>query len=298
MLLGDLRRDLDDEQYLNQNEPVVGGQWREGGLLDRGRGLASQGERRRSQIQSEWNSQVAGKRMQGELEPLETSLNSRDFSSLAPPVQRRYVQGDRASRADFQDNSIGEGSLWASDGQTNYYFTKNKIRGVGDLVSVKIEKDFLRDAGLEIQRTLSPGEREKELEAAQERLNRIAMGLPADAETAGKDQLASSSAAAERSPASGTDGKTATKTEPRKATWSDVEVLKSMDLKEGDVIMAEVLERYPNGNYKIRGSKRVKYRNSSRVIMMTAIAKGSELDDTDTLSSSKLYEYRLEGARQ
>ena len=90
--------------------------------------------------------------------------------NLDPPTKRMYKNGMRATRADFVDESQNEGSLWASDGQTNYYFTKNKVRGVGDILTVTMEADMVNDVSTEVKRTLSPKEQDYELAAAQERL--------------------------------------------------------------------------------------------------------------------------------
>ena len=63
------------------------------------------------------------------------------------PVKRQYRSGGRANRSDFIDDSSNEGSLWGSSGQTNYYFTKNKIRNLGDLLTLTIEQEMRSIAG-------------------------------------------------------------------------------------------------------------------------------------------------------
>ena len=82
-----------------------------------------------------------------------------------------------------------------------------------------------------------------------------------------------------------------------RATAANIDVSKSLGIRAGDTIMAEIVERYPNGNYKLRGTKRIPYRNGYRVLSMVGIAKGSEIAEDDTIPSGKLYEYRLEAAR-
>ena len=61
--------------------------------------------------------------------------------------------------------------------------------------------------------------------------------------------------------------------------------------------IAEIVERYPNGNYKVRGSKKVKYRGGSRLITMVGVVKGTDIAEDDTVNSGKLYEYRPEVLR-
>jgi hypothetical protein len=67
-----------------------------------------------------------------------------------------------------------------------------------------------------------------------------------------------------------------------------------ISLKPGDSMMAEILERYPNGNYKIRASKVIQYRNTKRMIRVLGIVRSSDISDDDIVSSGKLYEYRVQ----
>ncbi len=319
-LMGSLRRDLDDGQDRAAG-PTVGGNWTERGLLsennsdnpyvdrypvghsdrnpasdsDRGGGGAG-GWVNEDQYDSNRRDQRRG-RDTGAEDGAPSYSNSPDY---APPTRRLYKNGNRATRADFVDESTNEGSLWASDGQTNYYFTKNKIRGVGDIVSVKVEEGLVKDSANEIARTLNSRERQMELEIAQDRIRSKAFGLPGPDAKPGADALATSNAAPARAPAgaAGADPqKTDKDVEVRRATPADIDVAKSMELKAGDNIMSEIIERYPNGNYKIRGSKKVAYRNGYRILSMVGIVKGSDIGEDDSVASGKLYEYRLEALR-
>jgi flagellar basal body L-ring protein FlgH len=206
------------------------------------------------------------------------------------PESSRYKNGYRATARDFVDDSKNDGSLWASDGQTNYFFTKNKVRAVGDIITIVSEPDFVRDMGIEIARTLSPSERDQELELAQERLNK-SDSLKTSA--ASPDGSPAGAGAPGRSPAVTDSGESVTRT----ATAGDIDVRPSMEFKAGDPIMAEIVERFPNGNYKIRGSKKVPYRGTFRYVNMLAVVRGTDISDNDTVKSGKLYEYRLEAVR-
>jgi flagellar basal body L-ring protein FlgH len=83
----------------------------------------------------------------------------------------------------------------------------------------------------------------------------------------------------------------------RKATLSDIDLAPVLQMKAGDTVMTEIIERYPNGNYKVRGTKRVPYRGGYRMLTMVAIAKSADIGEDDTIGSGKLYEYRLETLR-
>ena len=305
-LSGTLRRDFDDYQY--DEGPVTGGRMSERGYLtDQAYRMAE------DEIQDEWSppegtvghadrriASIQEDSATGESGDNEESNFNSTEGDRPPSIKRKYRNGARATRADFVDDANqNESSLWASDGQTNYYFTKNKIRGVGDLVTVTIEEPLLKDIGREILRNLSQPEREYELAMAQERLQRKAMGLPEDdpAQPQKTDKVAQAAAAPERAPA-GSEAPAAKNPSDVKvpdATPADVNVLKSLDVKGGDPIMAEIVERYPNGNYRVRAVKRIPYKGGkAKMLSFVAIAKGSDISEEDVITSGKLYEYRVE----
>lgn len=315
-LLGMLRRDLDDGDSF-ASEPTVGGRWAGGGFLSEdlpeggsaGSRYVGHSERNpasgasggspaaRSWInadRADANRRDAARGM-GDDEADE-GPNSERNPDMEPSVRRQYKNGMRATRADFVDESQNEGSLWASDGQTNYYFTKNKIRGVGDIISIAVEDGLVRDISVEAKRTLSPREREYELMAAQERLRMKAMGISDGGDK--KDAVAATAAAPNRGPAVADAGAKAAEVEVPQATPADVDVAKSLEIKATDLMMGEIIERYPNGNYKVRATKKVPYKGGApRLVSLVGVVKGSDISDDDTVSSGKLYEYRVEANR-
>jgi flagellar basal body L-ring protein FlgH len=309
--LGTVRQDIDDLEQ--ENGPVVGGRWSERGILAQEYGDPyAQGDRYPAGLDGDSRYQQQGNQswVSGE----QADANRRDLyrygeggedgeapvissgavPNMEPAMRRQYKNGARATRADFIDETKNEGSLWGSDGQTNYYFTKNKIRGVGDIVTLTVEADLVRDIGLEIRRSLSPKEKERELEIANQRLALGDAAVGPDGKPT--DQVASSAAAPARAPAA--DSKGEEKKPAREATLADVDVSKSLALKATDTMMGEVIERYPNGNYKIRATKRVAYSNgASRLVNLIAVVKGTDISEEDVVASGKLYEYRIEANR-
>jgi flagellar basal body L-ring protein FlgH len=275
------------------------------GHHERARSIASQPQDIEAMENAERGVQSAeGEAQAGEAQAGDQYANSPMYSS----AKKMYKNGVRATRADFIDESPSEGSLWASDGQTNYYFTKNKVRGIGDIVSVKVSPPLIKDVGTEVRKTLTPFEKQIELQKAQERLRAKALGIATDAgatpNQAGQvaDATANAAnAAASRAPAAA--GAAAQKAvddkdvEVPEATMADIDVAKSLEMKDGDTILAEIIERYPNGNYKLRGTKRVPYLNGYKTLTMVGIAKASDISEDDVVNAEKLYEYRLQVAR-
>lgn len=315
-LMGGLRRDLDDS-VPEPAPPVFGGKFNQGFLSE---SMPEQGEYDRYSAVGHSERAPASTSYGGPLEgnswvdPNAADDNRRDiwrgaedntdrgpanFSntpSMRPAVKRQYKNGMRATRADFVDESPNEGSLWASDGQTNYYFTKNKVRGIGDILTVNLEQDIVRDMTLEIRRRLTGGEVSRELMSAQERIRAKAMGQAvASSTTATGDRApASAEAPAEEKPAA----TASSDKEIPVATEADIDLTKSVELKAGDTMLAEILERYPNGNYKVRGTKRIPYKNGApRLMTMMGIVRGADVTEDDKLDSGKLYEYRLDATR-
>jgi hypothetical protein len=165
-----------------------------------------------------------------------------------------------------------------------------------------MEADLVRDIALESRRTLTPREREFEMNLAQERIRAKLLGLPSPdgAEPGSKDQVASTAAAPARAPAAGGPNAAApvAEVEIPVAKVTDVDVGKSLALKTGDPLMAEIVERYPNGNYKVRATKRIPYKGGPpRFVNLVGVVKGSDIADDDTVPSGKLYEYRIEASR-
>ncbi len=312
-MIASLRNDLDEPDPYTSAPPTTGGRYAGSGFMandypeggsrgDRyssgGRGLASDGatSARGGWVSSE--QEAANRRDAARGDDQGPTADSNPV--LAPPVQRQYKNGSRATRDDFVDQSQNEGSLWASDGQTNYYFTKNKIRNRGDIITVTMEQDLVRDISIEARRSLSQREREFEMEAAQERLKLKAYGQEPDAKN--KDQVASS-AAAPATAAGGAAADKKAKIEPKEvevpvATVADVDVGKSLELKAGDTMLGEIVDRYPNGAYRIRATKRIPYKGGPpRNVSIEAVVKGTDIAEDDTVASGKLYEYRTDVRR-
>lgn len=212
-----------------------------------------------------------------------------------------YKNGARATRKDFQDDA-GEGSLWSDGGQANYYFSKNKVRGVGDIITLKTEPDLVRTVAAEVKARLNDDERDREVEL-----------LKAQTQ-ARRDQIKTSNAAPQNpletpGRAIASDGKDGATTQKDAAAamaeeivvpdeeepgFQHVNLVNAINLRPGDPMMAEIIERYPNGNYKVRASKQILYRNSKRTIKVLGIVKPGDIGEDDSVASSKLYEYRTQ----
>jgi flagellar L-ring protein precursor FlgH len=153
-----------------------------------------------------------------------------------------------------------ENSLWLEDGQTNYLFARNKLKQPGDLVSVVIEDGLRGEMIGSVKKILPPEYRDQEIRVP---------GLT-------KEKAEGDS----RAPAS----------TPNTTASTD----STENYNSNDLLTAEVLERYPNGNVRVRGIKRVPFKNQVRNIEVVAIVKGSDISEQDIVKSSKFFEQRVE----
>lgn len=197
-----------------------------------------------------------------------------------------YHRGDRATKGDFYDRTSGDGSLWSNENDANYFFTKGKVRTGGDIISIKMEEPILRQLAEEVKKSLSPAEQEVEMA-----LYRKNSDLAKD----DKDLSAYRNIASE-------DLKT-TEAEDVKARmeksvrWSQVDLSTAIGITPNEELRAEIIDRYQNGNYKIRAVKRVLYRGSSKMMSLVAVAPAADFDEKDLINSGKLYEYKIRVAK-
>ena len=219
------------------------------------------------------------------LDPTDDHVRGKIETSRGAYVSQ-YARGDRATKEDFLDRAPGDGSLWTGENDSNYFYAKTKVHAMGDIISIKVEEEMVKQIADEIKKGLTPPEQEVE------------MALYLKNNSAAKDDK---DLQAYRNVASG-DLKTAdaeeVKTNMEKSVrWSQVDLTKAVGLLPSQEFRAEIIDRYQNGNYKIRAVKRLQYRGSSKLISLVAVAPAADFDDTDLIKSGKLYEYKIRVAR-
>ena len=291
-MFGKLRRDLDDTPPPYQ--PTVGGIWPEKSAMNPpsqqnpytyvGHNERARGQAMRNEMQdqaqnlergAEWSSGEKIGAIRKQASKFDIPDGGENWGG------KKYKNGQRATRADFRDDAPNDGSLWGSDGQTNYYFTKNKVHSVGDIVTLQLDDQMVKDMSMEVKKTLSENDLDYELDQTQKK-------MAADAQ---KGRTPASAAGAPAAPAK--DAKSEAEPEVPKASFADIDLSQNLGIKTGDTMMAEIVERYPNGNYKLRGAKRLGYRGGTRTMGVIGVARGADLDESDTVNTGKLYEYRV-----
>jgi flagellar L-ring protein precursor FlgH len=196
------------------------------------------------------------------LPPPPTTVQDDRISSIAgTPVDLSGMRAKsgRVTKKEFlEEAKKNENSLWAEDGQNNYLFARNKMKTSGDLVTIKIEDELRKDMVMEVKKLLPPEYRDQEI-----RVPGLTRELASDVSS---DKGGVASAVAKQ----------------------------AGDMDPTDSMTAEIIERYPNGNLRLRGVKRIQFKSKARNMEVTAIAKGLDIDDADTIRSSKFLEHKAE----
>jgi flagellar basal body L-ring protein FlgH len=155
---------------------------------------------------------------------------------------------------------------------------------VGDIISIKMEEPFVKQVAEEVKKSLTPAEQEVEM-ALHLRSSEAAKGDKDGFRTVASDDLKTSEAS---------DMKDRMEKAVR---WSQVDLTKAIAVTPNDELRAEVIDKYKNGNFKVRAVKRVLYRGSSKLVSVVGVAPASDFDDRDIINSGKLYEYKINVAR-
>jgi flagellar basal body L-ring protein FlgH len=227
-------------------------------------------------------------------EDLESGIfPSKPVAQEPPPrlMQKNFSDPVRATKEDFVDQSQEEGSLWASSGQTNYFFTKNKIRSPGDLISIVMDEELQSNMLIEVKKNLT---------------RKDALLLLSDATDPPKKNNTSPQEASKEKTAQPTPEASESKISSpigNKTDSIDLAIrLSKLDLsdffklKSGDSMLGEVLIRYSNGNYKIKGTKKIHYKqNVSLTVSVVGLIKSTDInEDTDKVNPGSIYEYEIQ----
>jgi flagellar L-ring protein precursor FlgH len=181
------------------------------------------------------------------------------------------AKSGRVTKKDFYEMANkNENSLWTEDGQQNYLFAQNKIKSPGDLITIIIDDGLRNDMIFEVKKLLPPEYRDREI---------IVPGITKNNVVSSVDKTKEKN---ENSESNNTN-----------SSQSVTRVL-NQDSSSSDRITAEVLERFPNGNLRIRGIKRIPFKTKTRNMEVIAIIRNSDIDASDSISSSKFLEHKVE----
>ncbi len=157
-----------------------------------------------------------------------------------------------------------DGSLW-SDGAASM-FSDHKARHVGDIVTVTISESASAS---------------KEASTASDRSSSYQAGIPNFFGLETKNWVGES----------GIDLTNIINASGTAAFDGDGKTVRKGDLTAS--LTAQVIERYPNGNFKIRGGKEVMVNHEVQIIYVTGIIRPVDITAANTVDSAKVLNARI-----
>lgn len=194
----------------------------------------------------------------GEEPPLRYSENPQ----VAAPGNRQYKKMTKNRMEEEADIGSQAGSMWMMDGQSSYLFTQNKTRKEGDVLNVKLEGSAQKQVETKVKVI-------KKLLKQIEEQERLARGE-------GASQTGEGGAAANGGRAPAAAAAAPKKEEDEKA-----------DLSEVQTIPTRIVEKMPDGNYRIKGAQPFMIDKREYKVIVIGMIRPEDYND-EGVSSAKL----------
>ncbi len=185
-----------------------------------------------------------------------------DTPQMLVAEKRKYKRMTKAQMEEEADLQSQAGSLWQMDGQNSFLFAQNKAKREGDALNLKLEGPGFKQVETKVNviRTLL-----KEIEAA-EKLKRKG-GVQQQAPIAGGENSNGGRAPAAETPEKKDDAKA--------------------DLTDVQNISAKLVERLPDGNYRVKGSQPFMIDKKEFKVIVTGLLRPEDFME-EGVSSNKL----------
>ena len=206
------------------------------------------------------------------------------------PVDMSGIRAKKGhiTRSDFDAvANRNDNSLWKEDGQQNYFFSTNKAKMPGDLVTIEASKELRNDIIAEFRRCML----EDELEAG---VVIAGLGTVSTPKVETKPAEATSAVAKTEGESAPAGDAAAGAVAASSATPDRAPASSSAEDNAPLNIVAEVVNRYPNGNVLIRGIKRFAHNGRNYSVEVTGITRANDISEEDRVSASKFFEYKTE----
>lgn len=207
-----------------------------------------------------------------ETKPKNAFSENKNYQAYPLP-NRKYGHMNKDRFEEEAKVDASEGSLWVNEGQGSYLFTQNQRRLEGDVLNVNIE-----DAA------------EKQLSAKMTVISNLLKQRSAPAinrsiasvEGGGGTVAPTANAATDAAPAAGAASAAAAKTEDKKE--------EALDVKQ---IPTRVIAAYPDGSYRVKGSRSIMIEKKEFKVLVTGLVRGSDILD-DGVASNKLLDSKFD----
>jgi|GEM_PF-1324507 len=208
-------------------------------------------------------------------DPVGPDLSANEFAALSKQNDDRAARGYRRNASPWDGTgAANEGSLWNADAQDGFYFTKNLLFKIGDIVVVKIEPEVNQSLNFEIASLLgrtSVGQvvaDEAGRKVASEVEGRVGKALGSE-----KIGEAVGAAAAEQ----------ATRALDPNARYVDI-----------SDIPVRIIETLPRNSYRVEGARRIYIKNAPYQIKLTGVVRDEDIGPQRMVASSRLFESKME----
>jgi flagellar L-ring protein precursor FlgH len=235
--------------------------------IDRGKGQRALNVDQREKFNMYRNNEKGEFRSLDYRNQVEPSVSTSAKKNLNPAVKRFYQSSKRRYNAEDLVDNEDSGSLWATNGQESFLFSKNNYKRNGDILVLNVKHSLKQEIGAELARAF-PTFPEKSTDKKKEGNDSKEKGKE------GEDQKA---------PASEDKAKPVADAENNPKAPIDPE-------KVYDKLSAVVIEEINKDHLLIRGRKDVLYKKSKRTIEVQALVSRRDILDDDTVDSANIIE--------
>ncbi len=181
---------------------------------------------------------------------------------------RQYKKMTKSRMEEESDLNSNAGSLWQMEGQTSYLFAQNKSRREGDAIAVKVEGPAMKQVETKVKniRTLLKELEEEENRRKNQNLNPALAVAPAT--SVDSKEGAPAAAAATRAPANAEKPKE-----------------DKIDLSELASVQSKIIEKMPDGNYRIKGSQPFMIDKKEYKVILSGVIKPEDYNDAGISSN-------------
>ena len=251
-------------QSLEEENREANREGRRGDFYSGKRSLASTSNRRSANSMDAYNTRNMKRR---HYRPLQYS--QQEVEGRTDEYGNR-ISSRRRTRKDFIDSSGG--SLWNSQGQTNYLFVQNKRFDAGDLVVITIDRALRREIQYALWKSLprsmrkirkkrKPSSLEKNVDGDK---SKLAAGV--DKVNTAADQADNALGGAKKN---------------------------SLDLGgDDDLIRMEVIQNLGNGLIRLSGQRRLVYRGRPQFVEVSGLIRGNKIDNQARANSMDFLDSR------
>lgn len=187
------------------------------------------------------------------------SVRYSENPQMSVPTNRQYKRMTRSRMEEESELGSQAGSMWVMEGQGAYLFAQNKVRREGDALNVKLDGPSL-----------------KQVETKVTVIKKLLKQLEDQQQGELDNSLAAAPAAESRTPAAtAAAGKPDEKKEDKE------------DLANIESIATKIVERLPDGNYRVRGAQPFMIGKREYKVIAAGLVRPEDFND-EGISSTKL----------